>query len=379
MNISMDMADIGRLKADGRMLLSRFWAWWSGEIAAATPAYVRRYFGSSDSHLLVAQQNDRISVVLVSASERRQLGDFDRDTVQGTELENLRASIDAIRSSFGREVLELPRGRVLRRILSLPAGTEERLEQVLGFEMDRFTPFAREQVYFDYRVVERDSSAGTIRVELTLTLRNYLDQLLEQLEACGIRPTTVRVARKFAAPESENGRADLLPASRRPRRRLHERMLPWVLGVIIVVLAVAAIALPIVRQGAVLGDLRRQIELVRSDATAAAKTRDDIVSVAGQADFFAARRSAAPTMVHVLDELTRLVPDDTWVSRLEVVNHQVRLHGESESASSLIAMVEASAMLHNARFASPVTKNPRTGNDRFVIEADLPSNAGETP
>ncbi|MDH4109083.1 MAG: PilN domain-containing protein [Gammaproteobacteria bacterium] len=379
MNVSLSLADLGRLKADGRQLLSRFWCWWTAEIVAAMPSWLMQFLGSGESRLVVAQQNDRLSMTLVRPDERRKIADFDRDTVTDADLADVRSAVDAVRLACRRIDLELPRGRVLQRKLRLPAGTEERLGQVLGFEMDRFTPFTRDQVYFDYRVSGRDAPSGTLSVDLTLTLRSYLDGLLKQLESCGIRPTAVRVAEKFAREAADSSRADLLPEAYRPDLRWRARALPLGLAAIALALLAATVALPVAHRAETLSELEAQVRAIEPDALAAAELRDEIASVSGQAAFFQARRSETPTTLQMLDELTRVVPDDTWVSRLELPSGQVRLHGESESASSLIALMEASTMLRNARFASPVTKNPRTGNDRFVIEAELLAPGGAAP
>jgi len=92
--------------------------------------------------------------------------------------------------------------------------------------------------------------------------------------------------------------------------------------------------------------------------------------------FFATRRAELPTTIRLMDEITRVIPDDTWLVRLEVRGSKLRIQGESEGASSLLALLEASDLIENATFSSPVTKNPRTSNDRFAIEAGIRSPEG---
>ena len=75
-----------------------------------------------------------------------------------------------------------------------------------------------------------------------------------------------------------------------------------------------------------------------------------------------------------VDESARVRNSVTLV--VQVDGNTVRIHGESERASSLIGLIEESALLKDARFSSPVTKNPRTSNDRFVIEAVIDSGEG---
>ena len=49
----------------------------------------------------------------------------------------------------------LPAGSALQRRLLLPAAAADRLRDVIGFEIDRQTPFSADSVRFDTRVLER--------------------------------------------------------------------------------------------------------------------------------------------------------------------------------------------------------------------------------
>ncbi len=65
------------------------------------------------------------------------------------------------RARFAEVVLKMPRDKVLRRLVDLPAAAAENLREVLGFEMDRHTPFNADEVYFDYRPRPQDVASCT--------------------------------------------------------------------------------------------------------------------------------------------------------------------------------------------------------------------------
>jgi general secretion pathway protein L len=117
--------------------------------------------------------------------------------------------------------------------------------------------------------------------------------------------------------------------------------------------------------------LEERISELQPAAVAADETRSAIIEADRQGSFFADKRNSTPTKIQLLDEISRIVPDDTWLTRIQVNGATVRIQGESEGASSLIGLIEESELLQNASFSSPVTKNPRTTNDRFVIEAQI--------
>src|SRR5690606_29385649 len=70
--------------------------------------------------------------------------------------------------------LLLPAGVALRRRLVLPAAAAERLRDVVGFEIDRQTPFAADEVAFDARMLGRREGDAQIEAELVAAPRRAL-------------------------------------------------------------------------------------------------------------------------------------------------------------------------------------------------------------
>ena len=75
--------------------------------------------------------------------------------------------------------------------------------------------------------------------------------------------------------------------------------------------------------------------------------------------------------VQLVDEVSRILPDHTWVSRLDISATELQIQGQSEASSSLIAIVEASPYFENASFSSPVVQVQGTDADRFHLSADV--------
>jgi len=73
----------------------------------------------------------------------------------------------------------------------------------------------------------------------------------------------------------------------------------------------------------------------------------------------------------LLRELTVILPDDTWVERLQIKGDSAQIIGQSGKASALIGIVESSKLFSSAAFTSPVTTDPRTGKERFVLSARI--------
>ncbi|KPJ65967.1 MAG: hypothetical protein AMJ45_04330 [Syntrophobacter sp. DG_60] len=69
----------------------------------------------------------------------------------------------------------------------------------------------------------------------------------------------------------------------------------------------------------------------------------------------------------VLLELTRLLPEDAWVSNMDVRTKRITLRGEGESALNLVDILGKSPLFKNVSLSSAITKNKATGKERFYL------------
>jgi general secretion pathway protein L len=76
-------------------------------------------------------------------------------------------------------------------------------------------------------------------------------------------------------------------------------------------------------------------------------------------------------VIHVLDALTHLMPDGTWLYQFELNGKEVLMQGESPASSTLIGLLETSPLFRNVTYRSPVTPNRVTGAERFNLSAEV--------
>jgi general secretion pathway protein L len=73
----------------------------------------------------------------------------------------------------------------------------------------------------------------------------------------------------------------------------------------------------------------------------------------------------------VLDELSALLPDNTYLTDLSLEAGRLRLTGVSANAAELVPLLEGSGHFKNAAFYAPTTRIVGGTTDRFSIEALL--------
>ena len=120
----------------------------------------------------------------------REVKPEDRDDII---LSNIEGFIDQTKSDRDNIFLGIPGSKVIFKKIILPAPTEENLKEVLGYEMDRYTPFALEDVYFDFKIVMRDEARDSIHVLLMVVKKEVIDYYLSLLQRIKVRVRCIEV------------------------------------------------------------------------------------------------------------------------------------------------------------------------------------------
>jgi general secretion pathway protein L len=82
------------------------------------------------------------------------------------------------------------------------------------------------------------------------------------------------------------------------------------------------------------------------------------------------KQAYLPT-VRILEELTHIIPDETFLTDFTLDKQKIRISGFSTSAASLIAVVDASPLFANPKFTAAVVKVPGRNGEQFNMELDL--------
>ena len=263
--------------------------------------------------------------------------------------------------------LLLPAAQVLRRVLPLPAAAEPRLREVLAFELDRQTPFTADQVTYQGRVLSRDPATQQLQVELWVLPRSRLDTELRALGALGDGLAGIDVVE----PDGTRHGLNLLPASGRVRRMEPPARLNAALAAIAVVCLFGALAMALHNRSVRLEEFKRDVAAANDAARQARIVRNQLETSAAAANFLALRRSQAPTMLEVLADLTRRIPDDTSLDKLAINDGKLVVVGQSRAAPALVGLLQDSPVVRSPALSGAVQADPRTGRDRFTLVAQV--------
>lgn len=358
-----------RFGFDRNSALGRFWRWWSGELRELVPKWLLHSAGSSDHALLIEIGLQSVVVRRWIQGALVELGRLDlRAGDHAGRNIAFQALITKLRKRDDRIALWLADSQFLTKQIELPLAAEENLRQVLAFEMDRHTPFKADQVYFDFRITRRDSQNQRLMVDLVVAPRVAVDPSLDQLARCGVPAHAVYVASATAPAEDA---IDLMPQEHRVAKTSMQLWVNLALLGLAAVLAISAIAIPIWQKRRVAIALAPKVEQAKLQATATDALRREWEKLSAEYNFVLEKKRAVPPLVMQLDELSRLLTDDTWVQQFDLKGKELQIQGETASSSKLIALVESSNMLSEASFRSPLTKGQAPNSERFHLGGEV--------
>ena len=362
---------IGRVGASLRPRISGFWRWWTQALAAWLPLRLRELFGLARERLLLQPVDDGLRLAIHGGAGLRTLGVLPRARFQPPPT----ASPIPVRPPGQRAgpacgaaaaLLLLPAGSALRRRLSLPAAAGDRLREVLGFEIERQTPFPAADVEYDARPLGHRSD-GQLDAELVVVPRQALEARLAALGPLSATLTGVDV---------ETGEGDALGVNLLPGARRLRRSDPWMswnlaLALVAVVATAAALWQVLDNRRAAAAAFEAEVAQAATRARGASTQRQALVDLVEGMAFLQAARDARPTTVEVMDELARRLPDSTYLEKLSIEDTRILLIGLSSEAPSLIQRLEGSPLWRSPALAGALQPDPRSGRDRFTLTAEL--------
>lgn len=358
-----------RFTFDKNSPLGRFWRWWSGELLLLVPQWLRQSSVNAANGLLIEVTPQAVILrrwlkdsLTVQGQIDRQSGDHD------TQSTAFQALFSKLHKRGERVALCLTDTQCLVKQVELPLAAAKNLRQVLSFEMDRHTPFKADQVYFDFRVLQVENQKNQLVVKLVVVPRSVVNGALDLLERWGAPVNAVYVA-GLAVPDGDA--INLMPAERSTTQPSKLYGTNAGLLLLILILGITAIAIPIWQKRQAVIALLPIVDRAKQQARKTDVLRREQERLAAEFNFMLDKKQEAPPLIILLDELSRLLPDDTWVQQFNLKGKELQIQGETGSSSKLIALIESAKILHDANFRSPLTKGNMPNSERYHLAAEI--------
>lgn len=340
-----------------------FFAWWTTELVACVPPSLRGRLSRPGQVVELVIADGAAKFTRRRGAQAQELA---RIGLARNEEADARRALAELRTQIRprrtRIHLGIAPGQALRRTIELPVSVVENLREVLELELDRHTPFRPADVYFDHRIAGFDDGGKRVLVELAVVPRRVADRMLAVARALGFPPERVGIAGEdgvnFLRTEGD-GDAEAPGQTRGKRVALG-------LGLALLLLLLPWLALKFTERR----EEARMAEL-RQEAASTDVLRSEVEMLLKRNRILPLRKQNGPTLLAVLEELSRVLPDGTWVAELRLEGGKLSLVGYSASASALIAVIEDSDLFLDTDFASPIMPDTALHAERFHLVATV--------
>jgi general secretion pathway protein L len=325
-------------------------AHWTDTVATGVIALAGRFFSPRVVRLVEDDKPDTFALEGAGkAAGDPQRVSFANGRFSGADLAG------AVKGS--RLELVLRPSRFLVRPLELPARANEFIEGIVRVQIDRLTPWTAAEAVFGCGTPVTAGS-GKIVTTIAATTRANTEPYIKGLAA--LHPASLSIFTRAGEETRE-----LIKVFEQQARGLLDR--PRLSRLLRLVLAG-------VTAGAVMQNYldSRQAELTAElTARRIALRLDRQGADSSPFAVLARRKHETQASVIVIEELSRILPDHTYVTELHIDGNTLQIAGITHDAPSLIRLIEQSPHFTRATFFAPTTRAPSDPGDRFHIEARL--------
>lgn len=342
----------------------RGWTWWTSELAAMVPG--RAAFAVNHPAVAAVVSVDGDGGLQILDEPRRGRGNRDGE---GDAAGGRGALLRLARTRPGASVrLQLPAEALFVRHVAVPAAARSDAGAILALDLERSTPFRSKDVYVAHTLAPASGRKGWWQATQYVVKRKFADRAIAEVQALGIDVGSVDgINAESNAPLN----VDFLQAARAGVASKPGRVMPLAMIALSAGLALSAAWIAITRREAALDQLHQTVAVARGKADVARQMQAADDAARQKVTAVRALKMQRPAMLEIINELTRLLPDDVVLTDLKIDGDTIEFTGVAKSAAAMTALLEKSAMFSGAQQTAPVTFDANVNKERLGLRLRL--------
>src|SRR6266436_5468648 len=342
--------------------IGEFVSRWLEGVAAMIVAALGRFV--SPRVVRIVEESDGRSFTLSGAEN----GGGRRDRLAASDRGPFGAlTPDAAKAIKGNrlEVVLRP-SRFLFRPLELPRRAVEFLDGIVRAQIDRLTPWTPGEAVFSW-TPPTDTPNDRIELTIAATARALVAPYVQAIADLGVASVAVLTVPADAGPHA----APIKVFEQRARGVFEIDRIRRTLVALFLISGLAA-AVTMGYSAFALDSLdTEQQTLSQKIATRRAALRASPEFTVSAQRMLERRKQSTPSNVIVLEALSQILPDHTFVTEIRIEVDKLQIVGVTRDAAALIALIEQSPHFTSARFYAPTTRTPGDPGERFHVEAKV--------
>jgi general secretion pathway protein L len=343
--------------------LSDFFYWWIDELRGLLPMRRAKNDQAQGSSLVIAPTASKLAVYFELSGKPTLIGEFASGDDNAFDV----VRIEKQRHAKAQIGLRLMNDAYLVRTVTVPRRAQSHVDEILQLDFEAATPIPATDVYLAHKVNSAVSDAnGKLSIDQYAIKRSRVEYYRSALADRGLQLDFVDC---WVSPDQQPLGLNFL-ASRVDTVRHHNFAVAATIISAAVFLWIAA-GIWVVRQEIALETVRTDADNRQSKVVALDAEINKISEFANRIEVLHSRTMGLISPLRVVDELSRILPQDTWLTDMVIDEQRVEISGYARSAPSLLTLVSASPLFNAPQLTAPVMFDNRQGKDRFSLRASL--------
>lgn len=262
--------------------------------------------------------------------------------------------------------LLLQPNRFMVRVLELPGRASDFLDGIVRAQIDRLTPWSAANAAFGWHP-STEATNERIVVTIAATSRTSITPFINAAAALGADLIVVSAALQEPLPDAAAIKICEQKVARVVSLHRIRRVLIGLLAAASAVTAASVTANTVI--GGMIEARRDELASRISERRAAMQLGHDRASDAVLE--LERRKHATPSSAIIIEALSRVLPDDTYLTELRILGDKLQIVGLSKDAPSLIRLIEQTHHFSRAAFFAPTTRSATEMGEHFSIEAHI--------
>jgi general secretion pathway protein L len=289
-------------------------------------------------------------------------------------------AVNDLKADGTQITLVVPKAWTIVKTAEFPLVVKDTLSDVIAFELDRLTPLSPERALYDFRIIAEDENR--IRILIAAMKTETLQPYLEALKEKGITIGRVGLSAPGTPGFDPRGNGDVVDGMNLLDKGIHKRpRTPMALTLLLLAVLIASglfwLVSPLQIEEKKAEIIDREITVRRDEVKKVEALKRELEGLKKEIAAINAFRTARPMTLNLLREMTRVLPNNVWLSRLRFTESTVEIEGYAASATDILPKLEASRYFKKVEFASPTTRDVRLNADRFIIKMEIEDSRGE--
>lgn len=359
--------------------VGQFISWWTTQLKSFVPENYQEQWFSKPINVYLTQDDQEVTVWC------RQGGDFEKYTGDKNEGKVEDAAPDGIQEEWWHQVQHiinqadgqkvvveylLAKKEALVKKIALPGAAKDNLDEVIGFELDKYVPFSSDQVQLSYKIDKDKSDDSKILMDLAVIPKQKIIDVLTMCDEKSISLDGIDVNLMGDAGDPVYLGVNLLPSDKRKAKDYFNLKLNVGLMILLLGLIYFVMHTSIANKQNKIDRLTNINSVLQKEARRSKLLKKELKSVIVSSKFLQTKKSNHPALVTLLSEVTSILPNTTYVTRLKINQDTLEITGQSDNANSLVPKLDQSTNWYVPQIGV-ITSDSRTKKEKFTIKAQL--------